>query len=148
VIPNHDFQQAIIDPLIEVDPAYTNWFEINMTTPDNSTWIPMSRTLWEQYRIPEPRPALNISGDKLTLTLTWPLAFSTWTLEQTDTLALTNWTAIAPPLSTNGSNLTFTTNCGAAQRFFRLRKPRAKRGPQHHSRIGLSRQTRPKGCHS
>ena len=69
-------------------------------------------------------PSLAWTRAGRTLTFSWPSASAGCLLESTDQLAATPvWTTVANPVIVAGERNTVTVDLGAANRFFRLRKP-------------------------
>jgi hypothetical protein len=65
---------------------------------------------------------LDVAPSKSNLTFSWPLAYTNFVLESTQSLASTNWQSVAEAMTTNNGRCEITLPLDQAQSYFRLRK--------------------------
>ena len=66
---------------------------------------------------------LNVTRSNSNLTLSWPRLSTSYVLESTKSLDLTNWPGVSESLTTNSGRCEVTVSLDRGQRYFRLRKP-------------------------
>src|SRR5207237_5739829 len=66
---------------------------------------------------------LNVTRSNSNLTLSWPRLSTSYVLESSKSLDLTNWPGVSESLKTNSGRCQVTVSLDRGQRYFRLRKP-------------------------